>query len=71
MASCQRPPSGEPDASAGGLAATSTTIRPAPSAVTSASSAGRRETTASARRWKTCSGRSSTPSAPYQYSSSR
>jgi hypothetical protein len=70
MASCQWPPSGEPDggepdASADGLA-TSTTIRPAPSAATSASSAGRRDTTDSARRWNTCSGRSSTPSAPYQ-----
>jgi len=67
MASCQWPPSGDPD---GGVAAdglaTSTTIRPAPSAATSASSAGRRDTTDSARRWNTCSGRSSTPSAPYQ-----
>jgi hypothetical protein len=55
-----------PDAPAGGLAATSTTIRSAPRAAISASSAGRREMTASERRWKTCSGRSSTPSAPYQ-----
>jgi hypothetical protein len=71
MASSRCSPACEPDVSVGGVTETSTTTRSAPSAELSSTAAGRRETTVSARRWKTRSGRSSTPSAPNQYSSSR
>jgi hypothetical protein len=71
IASSRCSPGCEPEASADGLTATSTTIRSAPSAEPSSAAVGRRETTVSARREKICSGRYSTPSAPYQYSSSR
>jgi hypothetical protein len=69
MASSRCSPAGEPDAP--DASAISTTMRSAPRAEPSSGAAGRRETTVSARRGKTCSGRYSTPSAPYQYSSSR
>jgi len=56
--------------SPGGLVHSSTTTCSGPSTFASAGRDGRRSSTVSDRRWKICSGRISTLSAPYQQSSS-